>query len=77
MFTPFPPAPPAPSAVAGPVSQPRFILVGLHTCGDLAPTLLRVFAESATVVGVVSVGCCFMKLSCDGERDVGFLDGDW
>ncbi|XP_064406568.1 methyltransferase-like protein 25B [Halichondria panicea] len=44
----------------------RYILVGLHTCGDLAPTILRVFAGSGRVVGVASVGCCYMKLTCEG-----------
>ena len=37
--------------------------MGLHTCGDLAPTLLRVFAQSRRVAAVVSVGCCYMKLT--------------
>ena len=42
----------------------KYLLVGLHTCGDLAPTILRLFAKSETIVGVVSVGCCYMKLTC-------------
>ena len=40
-----------------------FILVGLHTCGDLSPTLLRTFVNCPEVKGIVSVGCCYMKLS--------------
>ena len=48
-----------------------FILVGLHTCGDLAPTILRGFTQSQRVVGVLSVGCCFMKLSCRGDASLG------
>ena len=40
------------------------VLVGLHTCGDLAPTTLRVFHSASEAVGaVVSVGCCYMHLS--------------
>ncbi|XP_066983035.1 methyltransferase-like protein 25B [Macrobrachium rosenbergii] len=38
-------------------------LLGLHTCGDLGPTLLRIFANSPACHGVVSVGCCYMKLT--------------
>ena len=39
------------------------VLVGLHPCGDLAATVLRVFAESEEVVGVACVSCCYMKLT--------------
>ena len=42
----------------------KYLLVGLHTCGDLAPTILRLFSQSQCIVGVVSVGCCYMKLTC-------------
>lgn len=41
----------------------RFILVGLHTCGDLAPTLLRVYTQSEHVAALASMGCCYMKLT--------------
>ncbi|XP_028406922.1 protein RRNAD1-like isoform X2 [Dendronephthya gigantea] len=44
-------------------SSENFIIVGLHTCGDLAPTLLRVFTQCQSAVGLISVGCCYMKLS--------------
>ena len=40
-------------------------LLGLHTCGDLAPTLLRIFSTLPNCSGVVSVGCCYMKLTVD------------
>ena len=40
-----------------------FILVGLHTCGDLSPTLLRTFVECSEVKGIVLVGCCYMNLT--------------
>ena len=40
------------------------VLVGLHTCGDLAPTMIRVFLHAGRAVsGLVSVGCCYTKLS--------------
>ena len=52
--------------------DPRFILVGLHTCGDLAPTILRAFTQSGCVVGVASVGCCYMKLTDEGSGVLGY-----
>ena len=48
-------------------SSSHFILAGLHTCGDLAATMLRVFAQSSQLVGVAAVGCCYMKLTCSKE----------
>ena len=44
-------------------SSENFLIVGLHTCGDLAPTLLRVFSQCHNAVGIISIGCCYMKLS--------------
>ena len=41
----------------------RLMLTGLHACGDLTPTILRVFARCSDIHGVVSVGCCYMKMS--------------
>ena len=43
----------------------QYILIGLHTCGDLAPTMLRVYSQSDLIVGLVSVGCCYMKVTCN------------
>jgi hypothetical protein len=44
----------------------RFLLTGLHACGDLTPTMLRVFTSCPDVQGLASVGCCYMKLSTAG-----------
>jgi len=41
------------------LSDNGVILVGLHTCGDLAPTTLRLFHESRTVKAMINVGCCY------------------
>ncbi|TRY61730.1 hypothetical protein TCAL_04398 [Tigriopus californicus] len=38
-------------------------IVGLHTCGDLGPLLIKLFVESPGCVFVQSVGCCYMKLN--------------
>ena len=40
-----------------------FVLAGLHACGDLSTAMLRLFVEVPPAVGVVSVACCYMKLS--------------
>lgn len=45
----------------------KHILVGLHTCGDLASSILRIFASCRQLVGLVLVGCCYMKLTHHGS----------
>lgn len=40
-------------------------LVGLHTCGDLGPTLIRNFAADPGIKFILAIGCCYMKLSLD------------
>ncbi|XP_061662594.1 methyltransferase-like protein 25 isoform X2 [Syngnathoides biaculeatus] len=45
------------------------VLVGLHTCGDLAPSMLRMFAARPELLAVCSVGCCYNKLSEEFEPD--------
>ncbi|XP_032804682.2 putative methyltransferase-like protein 25 [Petromyzon marinus] len=63
------------------------LLVGLHTCGDLAATTLRLFAGRAALRGVCSVGCCYHLLTepsqlhsspaaDDGSRAYGFPMSD-
>ncbi|KAH9518431.1 Ribosomal RNA adenine dimethylase domain-containing protein 1 [Bulinus truncatus] len=48
--------------------ESEFILVGLHACGDLTPTLLRVFVDCPKAVALASVACCYMKISSDGSK---------
>ncbi|KAG6441836.1 hypothetical protein O3G_MSEX002033 [Manduca sexta] len=43
-------------------------LIGLHPCGDLGPLLLRHFTAYEHVKFICLVGCCFMKLTCEGEN---------
>lgn len=40
-------------------------LVGLHTCGDLGPTLIRNFAVDPGIKFILAIGCCYMKMSLD------------
>ena len=42
-----------------------FVLTGLHACGDLTATMLRVFVNCPQAVGLASVSCCYMKLTTD------------
>lgn len=39
--------------------QGRDLLIGLHTCGDLAPSMLRMFAASKQLGALINVGCCY------------------
>ncbi|XP_069556455.1 probable methyltransferase-like protein 25 [Brachyistius frenatus] len=39
------------------------VMVGLHTCGDLAPSTLRMFVSKPELAAVCSVGCCYHLLS--------------
>ncbi|KAM9845705.1 putative methyltransferase-like protein 25 [Aulostomus maculatus] len=39
------------------------VMVGLHTCGDLAPSTLRMFVAKPELAAVCSVGCCYHQLS--------------
>ncbi|XP_038073426.1 methyltransferase-like protein 25 isoform X2 [Patiria miniata] len=44
-----------------------FMLIGLHTCGDLAPSTLRLFVHNDTARVLLNVGCCYQKLSEEFE----------
>jgi len=51
-------------------------LVGLHTCGELACTMLRLFDSAGEAVRVViSVGCCYMHLT-EKTSDVAEMSGE-
>ena len=61
----------------------RWIICGLHTCGNLATTMIRGIAitSNSNILGLVSVGCCYQLLteqdpsdSCTQNQDtrVGF-----
>lgn len=39
------------------------ILLGLHTCGDLAPTAINIFIKDSAVKALCLVGCCYHLLS--------------
>lgn len=37
-------------------------IIGLHTCGDLGPVLIKMFAADTKASVLFSVGCCYMKI---------------
>ena len=39
------------------------ILTGLHPCGDLTPTLMRLFKNIDQIKALIFIGCCYNKLS--------------
>ncbi|KAM3967864.1 methyltransferase-like protein 25B [Aphomia sociella] len=51
-----------------PETMSNYGLIGLHPCGDLGPLLLKHFVHSEKVKFICVVGCCYMKLTCDGSN---------
>ncbi|VDM52011.1 unnamed protein product [Angiostrongylus costaricensis] len=52
------------------ISDQRALVIGLHSCGDLSSSILRLFVESQNVVALILFGCCYHKLSViDGEQN--------
>lgn len=45
------------------------LLIGLHTCGDLAPTIIRFFTDIEEIIGIYNLGCCYNRLSVPHEID--------
>lgn len=42
---------------------PGLCLSGLHTCGNLAPSCLRIFNENKQIAAVCNIGCCYHLLT--------------
>lgn len=42
---------------------PGICLTGLHTCGDLGPSCLRIFNSSEHIQSVCNIGCCYNMLN--------------
>ncbi|XP_066251803.1 methyltransferase-like protein 25B [Euwallacea similis] len=47
-------------------------ITGLHPCGNLGSTLLKLFKDSSMVVFINMVSCCYMKLSLEPSGICGF-----
>lgn len=44
-------------------TQEPCFLVGLHTCGDLAPICLKLFNKDPNIKGVFNIGCCYHHIT--------------
>ena len=53
-------------------SKEPFCLVGLHTCGDLGSTALRLFVQIPTAKALCVVPCCYHHIT---ERGIGEEEG--
>ncbi|KFP56333.1 Methyltransferase-like 25, partial [Cariama cristata] len=53
------------------------MMVGLHTCGDLAANTLRIFTAKPEIKAVCSVGCCYHLLSEQFENQEECPDKVW
>jgi len=45
------------------LNNENVILTGLHPCGDLTPTLMRLFKNLDQIRSLIFVGCCYNKLT--------------
>ncbi|NXJ59284.1 MET25 protein, partial [Rostratula benghalensis] len=53
------------------------MMVGLHTCGDLAANTLRIFTAKPEIKAVCSVGCCYHLLSEQFENQEDCSEEVW
>ncbi|XP_069629618.1 probable methyltransferase-like protein 25 isoform X2 [Haliaeetus albicilla] len=53
------------------------MMVGLHTCGDLAANTLRIFTAKPEIKAVCSVGCCYHLLSEQFENQEECPEEEW
>ncbi|XP_032855687.2 methyltransferase-like protein 25 isoform X2 [Tyto alba] len=53
------------------------MMVGLHTCGDLAANTLRIFTAKPEIKAVCSVGCCYHLLSEQFENQEECPEAVW
>jgi hypothetical protein len=51
------------------IGEKKFGLVGLHCCGDLTPTLLRIFCATPQVKCLLVVGCCYYGMREEGKEE--------
>lgn len=49
----------------GITSKDSWIIIGLHTCGDLSSSIMRSFSEcqDSRVTAIINVGCCYHRLT--------------
>eukprot|EP00658_Telonema_sp_P-2_P081737 TRINITY_DN8465_c0_g1_i5.p1 TRINITY_DN8465_c0_g1~~TRINITY_DN8465_c0_g1_i5.p1 ORF type:complete len:364 (-),score=95.49 TRINITY_DN8465_c0_g1_i5:398-1489(-) len=64
----------APAAAEDTLSVPRAVLVGLHTCGDLGPTVIKAFLRCEHAAALLNVGCCYNFLTVCNSDTQGAAD---
>ena len=42
-------------------------LVGLHCCGDLTPTMMRLFTSAHDLQNLICVGCCYHRMTQESK----------
>ena len=47
----------------------RQLLTGLHTCGDLASSMLRIFCVNDSIKALCNVGCCYHLIEEEFRRN--------
>ncbi|KAJ8306713.1 hypothetical protein KUTeg_015754 [Tegillarca granosa] len=47
---------------------PRVLMIGLHCCGDLTPTMMDYFLKLDIVKGLCCVSCCYHRMNFDGTN---------
>ncbi|CAF1277236.1 unnamed protein product, partial [Didymodactylos carnosus] len=48
-------------------SDDNFILSSLHACGDLTPTMLKLYVKSKFIRGLLNVSCCYHTMNYSDE----------
>ena len=57
---------------AGDPITERICLIGLHCCGDLTPTMLKLFTQSIELKALIVLGCCYHRMT---TTTAGILSG--
>ncbi|XP_033629267.1 methyltransferase-like protein 25 [Asterias rubens] len=56
-------------------SEVPFMLMGLHTCGDLAPSMLRLFVRNDNAKVLLNIGCCYHQITERFETEGWHVEG--
>ena len=50
------------------LTDPKIALIGLHACGDLTPTALKLALESPQIEQLVIMPCCYHRMTLIREQ---------
>ncbi|CAL8088519.1 unnamed protein product [Calicophoron daubneyi] len=53
-----------------PSAPPDYLVCGLHCCGDLGPSVIRLFNSHQQARSLLLVGCCYHKMALDTNRNL-------